>query len=125
MESDQAQHGQTQHGQTQRGQTRRRRIVLTVLVVLAIGFMLDLSRPPRDQISAGVLLAGIHLYQDALRPWASAVGIRCRFESSCSRYGEAAIRRFGAGRGSVLTLVRLVRCGPWTPYGSLDPLPQG
>ncbi|HZO24083.1 MAG TPA: membrane protein insertion efficiency factor YidD, partial [Steroidobacteraceae bacterium] len=41
---------------------------------------------------------------------------------SCSQYAIEAIRCFGVGRGSWLTLKRLGRCHPWHP-GGFDPVP--
>ena len=45
----------------------------------------------------------------------------CRFEPSCSRYTEEAIRKYGLLRGSAMGAKRLVRCGPWSP-GGYDPV---
>ena len=45
----------------------------------------------------------------------------CRFEPSCSRYTEEAIRKYGLLRGSAMGVKRLVRCGPWSP-GGYDPV---
>ncbi|MGI9119931.1 MAG: membrane protein insertion efficiency factor YidD [Acidimicrobiales bacterium] len=47
----------------------------------------------------------------------------CRFEPTCSAYGIGAIERFGALRGSMLTVRRLCRCHPWGGVG-LDPVPE-
>ncbi|MEX2081876.1 MAG: membrane protein insertion efficiency factor YidD [Dehalococcoidia bacterium] len=46
----------------------------------------------------------------------------CRFEPSCSRYAEEAVRRHGAGRGLRLTAGRLMRCQPFHS-GGFDPVP--
>lgn len=45
----------------------------------------------------------------------------CRFYPSCSLYSLEAIRRYGAFRGSVMALRRLLRCHPWHP-GGYDPV---
>ena len=50
-----------------------------------------------------------------------SLGVRCRFQPTCSHYGEGAIRKYGAWKGSWLALWRIVRCGPWTPAGTVDP----
>jgi len=49
-------------------------------------------------------------------------GAGCRFEPTCSRYFEQAVREHGAFRGIWLGLKRLLRCHPWGPHG-YDPVP--
>lgn len=41
----------------------------------------------------------------------------CRFTPTCSEYARLALIRHGLGRGSVLTLLRLMRCQPFHPGG--------
>lgn len=99
----------------------RRRRVWIALALLVVLLGADLLRAPERQVSAAVLLAGIDLYQTTLSPGLATAGVRCRFEPSCSRYAEAAIRRDGALVGSLRTAGRILRCGPWTPAGTVDP----
>jgi putative membrane protein insertion efficiency factor len=47
----------------------------------------------------------------------------CRFYPTCSHYGIEAINRFGAIKGSWLTLKRIVKCHPFHP-GGIDPVPE-
>ena len=47
----------------------------------------------------------------------------CRFEPSCSRYAEEALRRFGLVQGGWLTLKWLGRCRPLGKSG-WDPVPE-
>ena len=37
----------------------------------------------------------------------------CRFDPSCSHYGLQAYKQHGFGKGSVLTLWRVLRCNPF------------
>ena len=67
-----------------------------------------------------ILIKGIHLYRLILSP---LLGQQCRFEPTCSRYGEEAIEKHGALRGSWLTIVRILKCGPWHK-GGYDPVPE-
>ena len=97
--------------------SRRRRLLYAVLALLLL-LALDLARAPEKQLSARALLAGIGLYQVTL---SGRLGVRCRFEPSCSHYAEAVIRRDGALIGTLRAVHRLGRCGPWTPAGTYDP----
>jgi uncharacterized protein len=99
---------------------RRLKVWLPILAVLLL-LGIDMARSPQDQISARVLLGGIHLYQATLSPRMGALGVRCRFQPTCSHYGEGAIRKYGAWTGTWKTLWRIARCGPWTPAGTVDP----
>jgi putative membrane protein insertion efficiency factor len=99
---------------------RRTKAVLISLALLSL-LALDLSRPPRRQLSARFLVGAIDLYQATLSPRMPALGVRCRFQPTCSHYAEGAIRKYGALRGTWRTVVRLARCGPWTPAGTVDP----
>lgn len=67
-----------------------------------------------------VLIGCVRLYQVTL---AGLFPSSCRFEPSCSRYAEEALRRHGALRGSWLALRRLSRCRPGGGMG-LDPVPE-
>ncbi|HEX7086097.1 MAG TPA: membrane protein insertion efficiency factor YidD [Vicinamibacterales bacterium] len=104
-------------------ETRRRRLTRArlILLLLAAAAAADLARAPDRQLSARVLRAGIHTYQATLSPLMPALGVRCRFKPTCSHYADAVIARDGALTGSWRTARRLVRCGPWTPAGTLDP----
>lgn len=97
---------------------RKRAAVLAVglLVLLAI----DLARRPESQLTTRLLLVGIDLYQATLSPLMPRAGVRCRFQPTCSHYGEMAIRKHGALKGSGMAAWRIVRCGPWTPAGTVE-----
>jgi len=81
----------------------------------------DLARPPERQWSAHLELAALAAYRQHLSPRLGALGVRCRFRPTCSRYAEGAIRRRGALVGTAFAAWRVLRCGPWTPAGTLDP----
>lgn len=67
-----------------------------------------------------VLMGVVRAYRLLLSPW---LGSSCRFEPTCSVYALQALERFGAGKGSYLTLARIGRCHPWCD-GGLDPVPD-
>ncbi|MEO8678957.1 MAG: membrane protein insertion efficiency factor YidD [Vicinamibacterales bacterium] len=82
-----------------------------------------MRRPPSAQWSTRAAVAGIHLYQDTLSPLYARAGVQCRFTPTCSHYGEDVIRRFGIARGGWLATKRVLKCGPWTAMGTIDPPP--
>lgn len=100
----------------------KRRIWAAIVIVL-IAIAVDLRRAPADQLGTRAAVAAIHVYQATLSRFYGALGVRCRFTPTCSHYGEAVIRRFGAVRGGWMATKRIVRCGPWTPLGTVDPPP--
>ena len=71
---------------------------------------------------ARLLIGIVRVYQRLLSPLVNAFGPVCRFEPSCSRYAVACLEQHGAGRGSLLSIVRLCKCHPFHP-GGYDPPP--
>ena len=70
-------------------------------------------------VPKAIALALVRFYQTCISPW---LPDSCRFHPSCSEYGRQAIERFGALRGSWLTLRRICKCHPFHP-GGCDPVP--
>jgi uncharacterized protein len=85
-----------------------------------VAVALDLRRPPADQLITRATVGAIHVYQATLSPLYARMGLQCRFTVTCSHYGEAVIRNFGAVRGGWMAAKRILRCGPWTPAGTVD-----
>ncbi len=48
---------------------------------------------------------------------------RCKYYPTCSSYGIGAIERFGAVKGTALTIWRILRCNPFSS-GGYDPVPE-
>lgn len=46
----------------------------------------------------------------------------CKFIPTCSEYGIEAITKYGALKGSLLTIGRIIRCNPFSK-GGYDPVP--
>ena len=67
-----------------------------------------------------VLRGVVRGYQLFISP---LLGCHCRFRPTCSQYAIEALSRFGAVKGSVLSLRRIMRCHPWGGSG-YDPVPR-
>lgn len=67
-----------------------------------------------------VLISLIRFYRSAV---SSRTAPSCKYIPTCSQYGIEAIERFGALKGSLLTLWRILRCNPWS-RGGYDPVPE-
>ena len=62
----------------------------------------------------------IRFYQRRISPCRSAC---CRFTPTCSQYAYEAIHKYGAFKGSLLALRRLLRCNPFYKGSPYDPVP--
>jgi putative membrane protein insertion efficiency factor len=67
-----------------------------------------------------VFLALIRFYQKYI---SSCTPPCCRFIPTCSQYAYEAISKYGALKGGVLALWRLLRCNPFNKGDIYDPVP--
>ena len=67
---------------------------------------------PEDSPALGAALALLRFYRNSLSP---LLPKSCRFLPSCSEFAQISFRRFGVGKGTVLTAWRLLRCNPLNP----------
>ena len=100
-----------------------KRRALAAIAIIMIAVALDLRRPPSAQWTTAAAVGSIHLYQATLSPLYAKLGVQCRFTVTCSHYGEEAIKKYGVAKGGYLAAKRVLRCGPWTPAGTVDQVP--
>lgn len=112
----------TEKGAAGRKPRRFRRFKQVAALLLLLLFF-DWLQPPSSQVSAKMAIAAIDAYQATLSKLMPSLGVRCRLEPSCSHYAEDAVRCQGLPRGAWLALRRILRCGPWTPLGTIDEPP--
>ena len=67
-----------------------------------------------------LLLSLIRFYRRSISPLFPP---SCRFVPTCSQYALEAIEKYGAARGGLLALRRLMRCHPFHKGGWYDPVP--
>lgn len=71
-------------------------------------------RNPVKALFVGLL----RFYQMAISP---SIPSRCKYYPSCSQYALDAVREYGAARGFILAVWRVLRCNPMS-YGGYDPV---
>ncbi len=64
------------------------------------------------------LIGLVRFYQMAIGPWLPS---SCRFTPSCSTYALQALREYGAVKGFVLAVWRILRCNPFGGHGHDPP----
>ena len=69
---------------------------------------------------ARLLIFLIQFYRNGISPLRLP---SCRFQPTCSEYAVEALAEYGLIRGGWLSMVRLVKCGPWH-RGGWDPIPE-
>ena len=96
-------------------------VVTPLLGLLLFVLVQDLSRSPQKQWTTKILVTAIDLYQGNISGRLQRLGVRCRFQPTCSHYARTSIIERGALVGTSKAVFRLLRCGPWTPRGTVDP----
>ena len=68
-----------------------------------------------------ILIWLICKYQKYISLWFQNKNIHCKFYPTCSEYTKQAIEKYGAGRGIIKGIVRILKCNPFSK-GGYDPL---
>ncbi|MBR7151565.1 MAG: membrane protein insertion efficiency factor YidD [Clostridia bacterium] len=68
-----------------------------------------------------LLILAVRFYQKYLSPLKKQP--TCRFTPTCSAYAIQALQKRGAIVGTILTVMRILRCQPFGPCG-WDPVPE-
>jgi putative membrane protein insertion efficiency factor len=96
-----------------------RRWVLGLVVLLGFLVVHDLAVAPERAFGARAAIAGIDVYQRVISPRIGPF-VRCRFVPTCSTYMRESIRKKGLAVGVTRGTIRIAKCGPWTPQGTID-----
>ena len=68
-----------------------------------------------------ILIKIIEWYQKNISSYLEYKNIRCKFYPTCSEYTKQAIEKYGAVKGILLGMGRILRCNPFSK-GGYDPL---
>ena len=63
----------------------------------------------------------INSYQKKVSKFLASKNIHCKFYPTCSEYTKQAIQKYGAIRGGIKGMIRILRCNPFSK-GGYDPL---
>ena len=66
-----------------------------------------------------IMIFFIKMYQKYISPLKST---KCPYYPSCSQYGLEAVEKYGALKGGLLAIWRIIRCNPFSK-GGYDPVP--
>lgn len=66
-----------------------------------------------------IFITAIKFYRKYISPMKST---KCPYTPTCSQYGLEAIEKYGAFKGGLLTVWRILRCNPFSK-GGYDPVP--
>ena len=66
-----------------------------------------------------LMIRGIKFYRKYLSPLKHT---KCPYTPTCSEYGLEAVEKYGALKGGLMALWRILRCNPFS-HGGYDPVP--
>lgn len=67
-----------------------------------------------------ILMALVRFYRKYISPMKGVSS--CRFTPTCSLYALEALEKYGAFKGTLLAVKRILKCHPFHP-GGYDPVP--
>ena len=68
-----------------------------------------------------ILICLVNWYQKHISSWLDSKNIKCKYYPTCSEYTKQAIEKYGAFRGCLKGIWRILRCNPFSK-GGYDPL---
>ena len=68
-----------------------------------------------------IIIFIINGYQKHISSWLENRGVHCKYYPTCSEYTKQAVEKYGAIKGSVIGLKRILKCNPFSK-GGYDPL---
>lgn len=75
----------------------------------------------KGKIMKRFLIGLINWYQKHISVWLSSKNVNCKFYPTCSEYTKQAIEKYGALKGTIIGIWRIIRCNPFSK-GGYDPL---
>ena len=68
-----------------------------------------------------ILIWIIDFYKRNISTFLKTKGVECKYYPTCSEYSKQAIKKYGALKGSFLSIKRIIKCNPFSK-GGYNPL---
>lgn len=68
-----------------------------------------------------ILIYIINFYKKNVSTFLKSHGVECKYYPTCSEYSLQAIKKYGAFKGLILSIKRILKCNPFS-RGGYDPL---
>ena len=68
-----------------------------------------------------IFIGLINWYQKHISLWLDSKNIKCKYYPTCSEYTKQAIEKYGAFKGGLMGMWRILRCNPFSK-GGYDPV---
>lgn len=68
-----------------------------------------------------IIVTLINFYKKHISPYLAHLGVHCKYEPTCSEYMKQAVEKYGARKGFILGIKRILKCNPFSK-GGYDPL---
>ena len=68
-----------------------------------------------------ILILLVRFYRKFISPIKG--NTHCRFTPTCSMYAIEALEKYGAIKGTYLSIKRILRCHPFSKHSGYDPVP--
>ena len=68
-----------------------------------------------------ILILLVRFYRKFISPIKG--NTHCRFTPTCSMYAIEALEKYGAIKGTYLSVKRILRCHPFSKHSGYDPVP--
>jgi hypothetical protein len=94
------------------------------LAAILLGVLLfgaDAMRAPQNQVSVRLFALSVDGYHRFLHPITGRY-VHCRYTPTCSRFAVEAVRKYGIGKGSWMSVRRIASCRSSVPMGTKDPV---
>ena len=90
-------------------QNKFSKICYIILILGILAFIIDITKPPKKQLSVKLTIQTIQIYKKNISPIFQSK-VKCVYQISCSDYAVMAIEKYGFVKGLYLSIGRITHC---------------